>query len=120
VALATDQPQKAIEDAEPGKPYSVGYPSTYIQGLAYLELHNAGGAIRAFQNATQYRFGSIASASGAATFYAPAQLGLARAYAMAGDKVNAKKTYEAFFATWKNADQDLMLLTAAKKEYAAL
>jgi serine/threonine protein kinase/tetratricopeptide (TPR) repeat protein len=120
VALATGQPQKAIEDAETAKPYRVGYPSTYMQGLAYLELHNAGGAIRAFQNATQYRFGSIASASGAATFYAPSQLGLARAYAMAGDKVNAKKTYEAFFTTWKNADQDLLLLTMAKKEYAAV
>jgi len=120
VALVANEPQKAIEDAETAKPYSVGYPSTYLQGLAYLELHNAGAAIRAFQNATQYRFGSIASASGAATFYAPAQLGLARAYAMAGDKVNAKKTYEAFFTTWKNADQNLMLLTAARKEYAAL
>ena len=53
-------------------------------------------------------------------FYAQAQLGLARAYAMGGDKVNAKKAYEAFFTTWKNADADLPMLVAAKKEYAAL
>ena len=53
-------------------------------------------------------------------FYAQAQLGLARAYAMGGDKANAKKAYEAFFATWKNADADLPMLVAAKKEYAAL
>ena len=33
--------------------------------------------------------------------YAQAQLGLARAYAMAGDKANAKKAYEAFLLTWK-------------------
>jgi eukaryotic-like serine/threonine-protein kinase len=45
---------------------------------------------------------------------------LARAYAMGGDKVNAKKAYEAFFTTWKNADADLPMLVAAKKEYAAL
>jgi hypothetical protein len=53
-------------------------------------------------------------------FYAEAQLGLARAYAMGGDKPNAKKAYEAFFATWKDADTDLSMLAAAKKEYTGL
>jgi hypothetical protein len=53
-------------------------------------------------------------------FYAQAQLGLARAYAMGGDKASAKKAYEAFFQTWKDADADLPMLLAAKKEYAAL
>jgi hypothetical protein len=44
--------------------------------------------------------------------------GLARAYDMVGDKDNAKKTYEALFVTWKDAD--LPQLLAAKTEYAAL
>ena len=52
--------------------------------------------------------------------YAQAQLGLGRAYAMGGDKANAKKAYQAFFVTWKDADADLPMLQAAKKEYAAL
>ncbi len=39
---------------------------------------------------------------------------------MAMDKVNAKKAYEAFFTTWKNADSDIPMLVAAKKEYASL
>jgi hypothetical protein len=39
---------------------------------------------------------------------------------MGGDKANAKKAYDAFFNTWKNADTDLPMLVAAKKEYAAL
>ena len=39
---------------------------------------------------------------------------------MSGDKADAKKAYEAFFTTWKNADPDLAMLQAAKKEYAAL
>jgi hypothetical protein len=39
---------------------------------------------------------------------------------MNGDKAEAKKAYEAFFATWKTADPDLPMLQAAKKEYAAL
>jgi hypothetical protein len=39
---------------------------------------------------------------------------------MSGDKANAKKAYDTFFLTWKNADADLPMLVAAKKEYAAL
>jgi eukaryotic-like serine/threonine-protein kinase len=62
--------------------------------------------------------GSLTQA--AAPFYAQAQLGLARAYAMGGDKTNAKKAYQDFFATWKDADADLPMLVAAKKEFAAL
>jgi eukaryotic-like serine/threonine-protein kinase len=45
---------------------------------------------------------------------------LARAYVMGGDKADAKKVFDAFFTTWKNADADLPMLLAAKKEYAAL
>jgi hypothetical protein len=39
---------------------------------------------------------------------------------MGGAKANAKKAYEAFFVTWKDADADLPMLLAAKKEYASL
>ncbi len=52
--------------------------------------------------------------------YPQAQLGLARAYVMAGDKADAKKAYQALFEAWKDADADLPMLLAAKKEYAAL
>ena len=39
---------------------------------------------------------------------------------MGGDKANAKKAYDAFLQTWKDADSDLPMLIAAKKEYAIL
>jgi hypothetical protein len=107
-----------LADAEPAKPYSAAYPALYLQGLAYLQMHDAGGAINVFKAATQYRGAMLVSGIGVC--YPMAQLGLARAYAMGGDKVNAKKAYEAFFTTWKNADGDLPMLVAAKKEYAAL
>ncbi len=42
-----------------------------------------------------------------APYVAQVQLGLARAYVMGGDKPAAKKAYEAFFVTWKDADADL-------------
>jgi serine/threonine protein kinase/tetratricopeptide (TPR) repeat protein len=117
VALAAGRAQEAVDAAEPAKSWDAIYPGSYVQGLAYLQMHDAGHALSAFQSATQFPAGSF---FGQVPFYAQAQLGLARAYAMGGDKVNAKKAYEAFFTTWKNADGDLPMLVAAKKEYAAL
>jgi serine/threonine protein kinase/Flp pilus assembly protein TadD len=118
VALAAGQPQQALADAEPAKPYSAGYPVLWLQGLAYLQMHDAGNAVSVFKAATPYGAAMLVSGIGAG--YPMAQLGLARAYAMGGDKTNAKKAYEAFFVTWKDADSDLPMLVAAKKEYAAL
>jgi serine/threonine protein kinase/tetratricopeptide (TPR) repeat protein len=118
VALAAGQPREAIDDVEPAKSFILIYPVGYVQGLAYLQLHDASQAASAFRGATQSPGGNLMQAS--EPFYAQAQLGLARAYAMGGDKTDAKKAYEAFFTTWKDADSDLPMLVAAKKEYAAL
>jgi serine/threonine protein kinase/Tfp pilus assembly protein PilF len=117
VALSAGQPREAIDDAEPAKAFALVYPGTYVQGLAYLQLHDAAQAANAFRITTQSPGGNLQTT---APFYAQAQLGLARAYAMGGDKADAKKAYDAFFTTWKNADADLPMLVAAKKEYAAL
>ena len=119
VDLAEHHPEKTIDDVGPARSFDAVFPASYAQGLAYLELHNANGAISAFRAATQFPTGVLTSV-GFAPFYAEAQLGLARAYAMAGDKANAKSAYQAFFTTWKNADPDLPLLVAAKKEFASL
>jgi len=106
-----------VDDAEPAKPYDTNYPGSYVQGLAYLQLHDASHALSAFQAATRANSGMLLSV---APYRAQVLLGLARAYAMGGDKASAKKAYEAFFATWKDADADLPMLVAAKKEYATL
>jgi tetratricopeptide (TPR) repeat protein len=53
--------------------------------------------------------------------FAPlAQLGLARAYAMQGDRENSRKAYDDFFTTWKDADPDLPILRQARAEYKKL
>jgi predicted Zn-dependent protease len=53
--------------------------------------------------------------------YAPlAQLGLARARTMQGDRENSRKAYDDFFTTWKDADPDIPILREAKAEYAKL
>jgi eukaryotic-like serine/threonine-protein kinase len=118
VALAAGQPQQAVAEAEPAKPYSRPYPVLCLQGLAYLQLHDAGNAVNVFKEATQYRAAMLVAGIGPC--YPVAQLGLARAYVMAGNKADAKKAYEALFETWKDADTDLPMLLAAKKEYATL
>jgi tetratricopeptide (TPR) repeat protein len=115
-ALSAGRSQQALDDADPAKPYDAIFWGSYVQGLAYLQLHDASHAQTAFQSAMQSRGGSMTA--GVPTFYAQAQLGLARANAMGGDKAAAKKAYEAFFTTWKDADPALLVLP--KKEYAAL
>jgi tetratricopeptide (TPR) repeat protein len=118
VALAEGRPQEAADSAEAAKPFDAIYPASYAQGLAYLQLHDASHALNSFKAAMRYPGGSLTAPTPPS--YAQAQLGLARAYAMGGDKASAKKAYEAFFVTWKDADADLPMLVAAKKEYAAL
>jgi eukaryotic-like serine/threonine-protein kinase len=117
VALSAGQAREAIDDAAPAKSFALVYPGAYVEGLAYLQLHDATQAANAFRITTQSPGGNLQTT---APFYAQAQLGLARAYVMGGDKAAAKKAYDAFFTTWKNADADLPMLLAAKKEYAAL
>jgi len=117
IALNAGRPAEAMDYAKTAKPYDMIYPGSYVQGLAYLQLHDAVQAKNAFESALVSRANIGYQSS---PFYAQAQLGLARAYAMAGDKANAKKAYDAFFTTWKDADADLPMLVAAKKEYAAL
>jgi serine/threonine protein kinase/tetratricopeptide (TPR) repeat protein len=118
VALSAGRAQEAIGAAEPAKPYDAVCPASYLQGLAYLQLHDAAHALGAFQSAVRANSGTLQQAF--APFRAQVFLGLARAYAMGGDKPNAKQAYDAAFAIWKDADADLPMLVAAKKEYAAL
>jgi eukaryotic-like serine/threonine-protein kinase len=53
--------------------------------------------------------------------FAPlAQLGLARAYAVQGERDESRKAYEDFFTTWRDADPDIPILRQAKTEYQKL
>jgi len=49
-----------------------------------------------------------------------AQLGLARVYAMQGDRDNSRKAYHEFFNTWKDASPDIPILRQAEAEYKKL
>jgi len=90
------------------------YP-TYIRGQAYLAENNGAAAMTEFKKIVDHPGVVLNCIVGA---LAPLQL--ARAEAMTGDKVDARKDYQEFLTLWKDADPDIPLLKQAKAEYAKL
>ncbi len=123
IAIQAGEARKALDLLAKGQAFDQSSPGPYLRGLAYLQLHDAGNAIAAFKIATKYKGASFTNANDMPfplNSYALGLLGVGRAYAMAGDKVNAKAAYDHFFAEWKNADPELAVMAQAKKEYAGL
>jgi len=124
VALEAGEAQKALELLAKSQAFDLVSPGPYLRGLAYLQLHDAGNATASFKMATKYKGASYTNQNNNIPFpmnyYALGLLGLGRAYAMAGDKTQAKAVYQKFFEEWKNADPGLPVMAQAKKEYAAL
>jgi eukaryotic-like serine/threonine-protein kinase len=116
LAIKTGDAQRALVLLERVRAHDTASYAPYLRGLAYLQLKDSRNAIGSFQDAT--RFKGVAYAVGSP--YALSFLGLGRAYAMAGNKPDAKKAYDVFFSEWKNADADLPVIAEAKKEYAQL
>jgi serine/threonine protein kinase/tetratricopeptide (TPR) repeat protein len=116
LALNAGDPQRALVVLERVRTHDAASYAPYLRGLAYLQLKDPRNAIASFQNATRSK--GIAYSVGSP--YALSYLGLGRAYAMAGNKSDAKKAYDVFFSEWKNADSDLSVISEAKKEYAQL
>ena len=87
----------------------------YMRGEAYLALGDGQRAVMEFQKFIDHR-GFV----GNFPWGALARLGLARAYAMQGNNVEAKAAYQDFLTLWKDADPDIPILIAAKAEYAKL
>jgi eukaryotic-like serine/threonine-protein kinase len=119
--LARKNPEKAIEILEPVRPYDLasrvafGLIATYVRGEAYLAAHKGAEAAAEFQKMIDHRYVSTNYVNGAL-----AHLGLARAYALQGDKAKARVAYQDFFTRWKDADPAVPILVQAKSEYAKL
>jgi eukaryotic-like serine/threonine-protein kinase len=123
VALEAGDAQKALDLLAKSVAFDLVSPGAYLRGLAYLQLHDAANAAEAFKAATTYKGASYQNQSGIPfpmNSYVLGLLGLGRAYAMAGNKTEAKAAFEKFFEEWKNADAGLPVMAQAKKEYAAL
>jgi tetratricopeptide (TPR) repeat protein len=116
LALKAGDAQQALALLERVRAHDDASFAPYLRGLAYLQLKDARNAIASFEDATRRK--GVAYNTGSP--YALSFLGLGRAYAMAGNKPEAKKAYDVFFAEWKNADSDLPVIAEARKEYAQL
>jgi eukaryotic-like serine/threonine-protein kinase len=86
---------------------------SYILGNAYLKAGRGNDAAQTFQRLLDFK--NIYSTDPLINL---AQLGMARAYALQGDKARSRVAYQDFFAKWKAADPDLPLLRQAKADYA--
>jgi predicted Zn-dependent protease len=113
-ALAKHQPQQAVDALEPVRLVDNEPSIPFHRGLAYLELNKPSEAVAEFRRLTARKSQVLNTVSPAAHVY------LARALTAAGNKTEAKKTYEAFFNLWKNCDPGIPLLEKARKEYSAL
>ncbi len=125
IAIDRNNPAKAIEFLEAASPMEMGgendmewgvflYP-VYLRGQAYLQLHRGAEAATEFQ-----KFIDHPTLVGNNPLYVLAHLGVARAYALQGQRDKSRVAYQEFFKLWKDADPDIPILQQAKAEYAKL
>ena len=115
---------KAVQALAVASPYELGVPGNstfwtnlypvYVRGEAFLASRQGAQAAAEFQKIVDWR-GVVASEP----IGALAHLGLARAYALAGDTPRCRSAYDAFFALWKDADPDIPVLQQAKSRVLA-
>ncbi len=110
--------QDAIQSLNSTLPYDVlpngSMMTVYVRGQAYLAAHQGAQAAGEFQKILDHPFSVDPQVSSLA------HLGLARAYAVEGDKNKSRAAYQDFLALWKDADPDVPVLKQAKAEYAKL
>jgi tetratricopeptide (TPR) repeat protein len=120
-ALTRNDPSRAIDVLQAAAPYELGdygsyalYP-VFVRGQAYIEAHKGIEAAAEFQKIFDHRGVVLNEPIGAL-----AHLQIGRAYTLQGDTAKAKAAYQDFLTLWKDADPDIPVLVAAKKEYAKL
>src|SRR5277367_5558113 len=94
---------EAIAVLEPARKYELGFAFNteafypiYTRGQIYLQMRDGKNAAMEFQKILDHR--SLYSCS---ELISLAELGLARAYVLAGDTGKARRAYQDFFAAWK-------------------
>jgi eukaryotic-like serine/threonine-protein kinase len=106
---------KAADLLAQAEPYQQTMDVPYRRAQAYLAAREHAKAAAEFEKIIHRR------GWGWWQVYAPlAQLGLARAYTVKGDRETSRKAYDDFFTTWKDADPDIPILRQAKAEYKKL
>jgi DNA-binding winged helix-turn-helix (wHTH) protein/tetratricopeptide (TPR) repeat protein len=123
VALARGDPAGALERLKKAERVELGtnaalWPA-YLRGLAYLNLGADAEARLEFEKILDHK-GVLAPKDfnpAALTLHPLALLGRARAAARNGDVGASRLAYEALLGVWKNADPDIAIVRAARREY---
>ncbi len=115
--LQHDKPLDALATLEPTVPYEFAGGFTLIRqrSQAYLRSGQAEKATLEYQKILAHR-----GVDPISPLFPLAHLWLARIDTKAGRTSESRMEYETFFADWKDADSDLPILSAARREYAAL
>ncbi len=116
IELNHGNPGKAIDLLDSALVYARANSGVlYVRGNAFLKAGRGGDAVQAFQ-----RLLDMKNVITVDPLMRLAKVGLARAYAMAGDRAHSRVAYQDFFAVWKDADPDVPVLRQAKAEYGKL
>ena len=113
IALEANDPKGALAALGSAAPYDQISLTPYLRGLAHLGTGEGALAVADFQTIIDHRGATFIAGS---NMYPMAQIGLARAYAATGDKVNSVAAYKRFLELWQDADrgQPLLVEAAAK------
>ncbi len=114
LALNSGNATPAIQLLESARKYEVfgDFWPQYLRGQAYLKNKNGAQAATEFKSILEHRGWYPVS-----PLYPLAHLGLARAAALNKDLATARKEYQDLFTLWKDAEQTLPALVAARSEY---
>ena len=116
LALQQNRPQDAITALESTRPYELcSYDTIFLRAKAYQQANQPRMSILEYEK--------IFANPGIDPIEAPFaiyRLGLARAYASAGNRDASRAAYETFLHDWKDADPNIPVLKEARAEYAKL
>jgi len=116
IAMNHQQADKALEIMAVSERFDRNNTeSLYTRGCAQLMAGHGSEAAVEFQRVLDRKSNLPGD-----PFVAFAQLGIARAYALQGDKARSRTAYQDFLGAWKNVDPDLPLLKQAQSEYTRL
>jgi len=119
IEIASNNPAKAIELLRRSERYELSSASpmlpVYVRAQAFLTAKQGPAAAAEFKKILEHR-----GVVGNSPIGALAQLGLARAFAMAGSLSEARAAYQNFSALWKDADEDIPILREARSEFTSI
>ena len=119
IALSRRRPEDALTALDAAVPAErgnvAGLVAPFLRGEALLARGDAEKARGEYEKVLNWR-----GADPFAPVVPLAHLGIARAWAAAGDDAKSRKAYEELFRIWARADPNLPVLTRARAEHARL